>query len=69
MIVSSNLIGASGRGGLWETQDVYGDRQAEAAAKRAQRPSVDRPSLSKAGSNLRILRRTSKPTLVRLIDG
>lgn len=56
------------RGGLWETQDVYGDRQAEAAAKRVQRPVVERSSLSKPSSTRRILGRTSKPTTkVRLI--
>lgn len=48
------------RGGLWETQDVYGDRQAEAAAKRVQRPSTEKTPQTKSGSGLNILRRGLK---------
>lgn len=49
-----------GRGGLWESQDVHGDRQAEAAAKRVQRPSTSKSPVTKSGSSLSILRRSNK---------
>ena len=52
------------RGGLWETQDVYGDRQAEAAAKRVVLRSAEKASLPKTSSGLNILRRSNKPYLV-----
>lgn len=51
-----------GRGGIWETKDVYGDRQAEAAAKsvQRQRPTAGKTTPTKTGSSLNILRRSSK---------
>lgn len=39
---------------------MYGDRQAEAAAKRVQRPSTDKTPQTKTGSGLNILRRGLK---------
>ncbi|CAN0113611.1 unnamed protein product, partial [Ectocarpus sp. 12 AP-2014] len=44
------------KGGIWETQDVLGDRQAEAAAKKVQRPSAAKTTPTKSS----FLRRSSK---------
>lgn len=48
------------RGGIWETQDVYGDRQAEAAAKSVQRRSTAKTTPTKTTSSLSLLRRSNK---------
>lgn len=45
---------------MWESQDVYGDRQAEAAAKRAQRQLPEKPVKSKSSTGLGILRLSNK---------
>lgn len=39
---------------------MHGDRQAEAAAKRVQRPSTSKSPVTKSGSSLSILRRSNK---------
>lgn len=53
--------------GMWETQDVYGDRQAEAAAKRVQRQQSDRPGPPRSIIPLG-LRRGSKQERLYLVS-